>query len=290
MNKNIILLSIAFLSTNVLAYSAGGGDEGAYTGTVTIGVNSKSTGANAVTIGNDARGSDTSVSIGASSNSAAGASAVGPKSIATGINSTAIGLGAQSTATGENGIALGVGSVSSGSNALALGVNANASGKNSVAIGHNSTNDRDNSVSFGSKGDEKTLTNVSAGIEDTDAVNVSQLKTVSNSVDKLQDATSQSIKESKNYTDQSIRNLKSEQDKKMNRGLATSAALSGLFQPYGVGKFNVTASFGGYKSETAVAIGSGYRFNEKFAVKAGVGTNTSGNANTMYNVSGNFEW
>lgn len=52
-------------------------------------------------------------------------------------------------------------------------------------------------------------------------------------------------------------------DKKMHRAMAQQAALSGLFQPYGVGKVNVTAGFGGYGSQGAVAIGAGYRINEK---------------------------
>ena len=59
-------------------------------------------------------------------------------------------------------------------------------------------------------------------------------------------------------------------DKKMKRGFASQAALNGLFQPYNVGKFNVTAAIGGYDSEQAMAIGTGYRFNENIAVKAGI--------------------
>ncbi|HII3777768.1 YadA C-terminal domain-containing protein [Pasteurella multocida] len=38
-----------------------------------------------------------------------------------------------------------------------------------------------------------------------------------------------------------------------------------LFQPYNVNKFNLTATFGGYQSQTAIAIG--YRFNEKLPQK-----------------------
>ncbi|EMZ3832794.1 YadA-like family protein [Salmonella enterica] len=43
----------------------------------------------------------------------------------------------------------------------------------------------------------------------------------------------------------------------MNRGLASSAALSGLFQPYSVGKFNITAGVGGFRDESAIAVGTG---------------------------------
>lgn len=58
-------------------------------------------------------------------------------------------------------------------------------------------------------------------------------------------------------------------NEELKRGLATQAALSGLFQPYSVGKFNVTAAVGGYQSKSAVAVGAGYRFNAHFAAKCG---------------------
>ena len=76
-------------------------------------------------------------------------------------------------------------------------------------------------------------------------------------------------------------------DKDLKRGLATQAALTGLFQPYTVGKANVTAAVGGYKSQTAVAIGTGYRYNKHVATKAGIAFTQGGAA---YNVGVNFEW
>ena len=79
-------------------------------------------------------------------------------------------------------------------------------------------------------------------------------------------------------------------DNEMKKGFAANAAIAGLFQPYSVGKFNVTAALGGYDSEQAIAIGSGYRFNENFAMKAGVATNTSDFDAVTYNVGVNFEW
>lgn len=51
-----------------------------------------------------------------------------------------------------------------------------ASGDNSVAIGAGSVASADNTVSVGTVGGERTITNVAAGVNDTDAVNVSQLK------------------------------------------------------------------------------------------------------------------
>ena len=63
-----------------------------------------------------------------------------------------------------------------------------------------------------------------------------------------------------------------EQSKEYRRDLATQSALNGLFQPYGVGRLNLSVAVGGYKNTQAVAIGSGYRPTQNFAVKAGVST------------------
>ncbi|MFC1045908.1 YadA C-terminal domain-containing protein [Pasteurella multocida] len=75
----------------------------------------------------------------------------------------------------------------------------------------------------------------------------------------------------------------------LKRGLATQSALNGLFQPYSVGKFNLTAAFGGYQSQTAIAIGTGYRFNERIAAKAGIAKSVEGAA-LSYNVGVNYEF
>ena len=77
-------------------------------------------------------------------------------------------------------------------------------------------------------------------------------------------------------------------DKDLKRGLAAQAALTGLFQPYTVGKVNFTAAVGGYKSQTAVAIGTGYRYNQNIATKAGVAFTQGGGV--TYNAGVNFEW
>ncbi|WP_173645656.1 YadA C-terminal domain-containing protein, partial [Haemophilus haemolyticus] len=77
-------------------------------------------------------------------------------------------------------------------------------------------------------------------------------------------------------------------DKDLKRGLAAQAALTGLFQPYTVGKANFTAAVGGYKSQTAVAIGTGYRYNQNIATKAGVAFTQGGGV--TYNAGVNFEW
>lgn len=64
-------------------------------------------------------------------------------------------------------------------NAVVLGHNAKVTGEGGVALGAGSVADRANAVSVGSKGAERQIINVAAGEADTDAVNVSQLKKVS---------------------------------------------------------------------------------------------------------------
>lgn len=80
------------------------------------------------------------------------------------------------TASGSNAAAGGAGAVASGNGSTALGNGAIASAGNAVALGAGSVANQDNTVSVGSSGSERRVTNVAAGVADTDAVNVSQLK------------------------------------------------------------------------------------------------------------------
>ncbi|CAE6711563.1 YadA-like family protein [Paraburkholderia haematera] len=84
---------------------------------------------------------------------------------------------AHATATGAS--ALGYNAQASGVNSVALGYGAKAETDGSVALGQNSLADRAGTVSVGSAGNERQITNVKAGVEATDAVNVSQLNAVS---------------------------------------------------------------------------------------------------------------
>ena len=63
-------------------------------------------------------------------------------------------------------------------NAVAIGNGASVSAEGGVALGIGSVADRANAVSVGSTGANRQIINVAAGTEDTDAVNVSQLKDV----------------------------------------------------------------------------------------------------------------
>lgn len=79
-------------------------------------------------------------------------------------------------------------------------------------------------------------------------------------------------------------------DNELKRGLASQAVLSRLFQHYNFGYFNLSMVLGGYGSDMALALGSGYCIDESVAVKAGVATNTDDFKGVTYNAAVNFEW
>lgn len=163
-------------------------------------------------------------------------------------------------------------------------------------------------VSVGNENTKRQITNLAPGSENTDAVNVRQLKDLAEAHEKLieqsneqveqelaqmNDNINDRIQEVSSNTDNRFNTLDQRMnrlDKKMEKGLASQAALNGLFQPYSVGSHNLTMAVGGYKSQQAIAIGTGYRFNRKFAVKAGIAAPTSGFNAASYNVGMNIEW
>jgi len=69
-----------------------------------------------------------------------------------------------------------------GSNATAIGSGSFATADGSVALGQGSIADEENTLSVGSDGNERRITNVADGVNDSDAVNMSQLNTVQNQV------------------------------------------------------------------------------------------------------------
>ncbi|EHI8889517.1 autotransporter adhesin SadA [Salmonella enterica] len=63
-----------------------------------------------------------------------------------------------------------------GAGSVAIGSGSIAAAENSVALGTNSVADEANTVSVGSSTQQRRITNVAAGVNNTDAVNVAQLK------------------------------------------------------------------------------------------------------------------
>ena len=115
---------------------------------------------------------------------------LGQNNTVNGENSSA--LGQSNNITGNNSSALGQNNTVLGNNSSAIGNNNNVGGNNnfafgnditfkngatnSVGLGNGSTVTESNVVSVGSQGKERRITNVAEGINDTDGVNVKQLK------------------------------------------------------------------------------------------------------------------
>ncbi|AQT51966.1 MULTISPECIES: ESPR-type extended signal peptide-containing protein [Burkholderia cepacia complex] len=132
-----------------------------------------------VAIGNAANAQGLStVSIGSSSSANGdGAVAFGRASNANGTHATA--LGNQSSAQAQGAAAVGdAATVAAGAtNSVAIGTQANvgANVTNSVALGAGSTATRNNAVSVGSTTQTRQITNLAAGTQNTDAVNLGQM-------------------------------------------------------------------------------------------------------------------
>ena len=117
-----------------------------------------------------------------------------------------------------------------------------------MAIGSGSTNTAANTVSFGSPGNERRLTNVAAGINPTDAVNVGQLQsTVSGLQSQINDTRSEA-----------------------RGGVALALAASGLRYDERPGKLSLAGAFGNFKGESGVALGLGYAATNRLRFNASV--------------------
>lgn len=176
-------------SANVMTDAAGG---------VAVGGSATSDGVNAIALGTEAMsggfsGTENSVAIGTKSNARATDSIALGRNAGTGVNSVGgLALGTSSFASGEQAMAFGSGATAGGFNSMAIGQFAEVSARDSIAFGSYSKADgmtltgqaflvggiADAEVSLGggSKGAFRRITNLAAGADDTDAVNVAQLR------------------------------------------------------------------------------------------------------------------
>ena len=246
--------AIANLSS-VVAGSGGGGSN--YVKVNSTGPVASATGVNATAIGSGASSSgDNAVAMGTNAQATqSGSIAVGMNAASTGINAIAIGTGATATGSvavgtaasaGNGGAAFGDGAIATASHSTAIGPNASATAANSVAIGSGSTNTQDNTVSFGSAGNERRLTNVAAGINPTDAVNVGQLQSVASGfqsqIGGLQTEVTNNQQEAR-------------------RGIVAAVAVAPVLMPSAIGKTTVAVNTGFYRGEAGVGIGISHRLN-----------------------------
>ncbi|WP_409932445.1 YadA-like family protein [Paraburkholderia sp. BCC1886] len=179
----------------------------------------------------------------------------GTSAAATGSDSIAIGNGA--SASGNESIAIGKNTVTTGDSSVAMGAGASAPNTNAVALGANSTTDRDNSVSVGSAGAERQITNLAAGTQGTDAVNLNQLNSAMGNMSN------------------SINNV----DRNAAKGIASASALN-IVTPYLPGRTTVNAGIANYRGYQAVGVGVS-RWNEKGTINYNLGVSTSGGNSTI---------
>ncbi|EIS6110635.1 YadA-like family protein [Escherichia coli] len=196
-------LSMGYMAkaNGLYSLAMGAGSATSNDNAIAIGNKTQALGVNSTALGNASQASgESSIALGSTSEaSEQNAIALGQGSIASKVNSIA--LGSNSLSSGENAIALGEGSAAGGSNSLAFGSQSRANGNdsvaigvgaaaatdNSVAIGAGSTTDASNTVSVGNSTTKRKIANMAAGAissTSTDAINGSQLYTISDSVAK----------------------------------------------------------------------------------------------------------
>lgn len=218
--------------------------------------------------------------------------------------SNIVAIGHNSDAQKDNAIAIGDDAVAGGNGSLAIGANASTTVDDGIALGTYSkstvaagavgydtstkTTSTDTTpawkstaaaVSVGDvdNGLTRQITSVAAGTNDTDAVNVAQLKTVQQQLEtNTNDITNLSNQVSNHTT--IIRQL----DNRMNRAVAGAAALAAL-HPLDFdenAKWDIAAGYGHYKNGNAAALGAFYRPNEDMQLSIG---STVGNCESVLN-------
>ncbi|HYG06491.1 MAG TPA: hypothetical protein VD865_08760, partial [Stenotrophomonas sp.] len=140
-------------------------------------------GSSALGFGSQATGLG-AVSIGSAAGNGTSPLSVADSTTASGAGSIAIGANAQrgAKALNANSIALGGQATSQANDAIAIGTGSSANQAGSVALGSGSVANRGNAISVGSTSLQRQVVNLARGTADTDAVNVSQLKAVVNSL------------------------------------------------------------------------------------------------------------
>lgn len=281
----------------------GGGNKADYTlRTAMVGINNTVTGANR------AESADNLVmGVGNTASNVQHLTAIGSKNTVSDAKNTII-VGDNRTVTGANNAVI-IGSSDNGTtttvhDAVALGHNTDVSTEGGVALGSGSkatvaagavgydilTNapSTDTSATWKStasavsvgdvaNGVTRQITSVAAGTNDTDAVNVAQLK-------RLHDMISVNTYNTVNVQGD-VTNLKkdvSRLDKRVNKAVAGSAALAALhpldFDPDA--KWDFAAGYGHYHNGNAAALGAFYRPNEDVQLSVG---STVGNGETVVN-------
>ena len=252
-----------------------------------------------------------------------GATALGDGAVADGNHNTVVGSGAsakgesntvvgkgnnvkgnRSGAFGDPNLVQGDGSYAVGNdntinsnNSFVIGNNVNTSAKNSVVLGNDSASTRDNTVSVGASGKERQIIHVAAGIEDTDAVNVKQMK----------DGNAKVLTDAKAYTDTKVLDLENSfrdtsnridqtnHDVRKNReiaaqGIAGITAMANIPMPAEQGASTVGLGMGHFDSQSAIAVGASHYFENGVAVKGAFSSGFNNGNTTTVGAGVSYTW
>jgi autotransporter adhesin len=138
-----------------------------------------------------------------------------------------------------------VGSALAATNRLAVQYTADVNGNPTNQI----------TLSGANNGQPVKISNVAAGVNNNDAVNVSQLKAVSNRIDQFANGLS------------GLNGTIAQNQTEAQRGIASTAAMATL--PFGTtpGKWSPAVSVGGFKGQTAIAAGVQYNSDDEYRIK-----------------------
>ena len=206
-----------------------------------------------------------------------------PRPDADGQDAAAIGAGTE--VSGDQSIGAGVNNTVAGHNAGAVGSNNQVSGGNIYVLGNGSSSDRDGTVSAGSANAERQIIYVAAGVQDTDAVNLAQLRQAD--LNLLNDARAytnqhgtQILSQANSYTNSRVEDLNRDLDHLEDSAyaaVASSIAIASLPQPTDAGYSMFSFGVGAWENQQGFAAGfSGVTGSNKFVYKVAATANTEG--------------
>lgn len=188
--------------------------------------------------------------------------------------------------------AVGAGADISGGQSTGAGVNNTAAGHKTGAAGSNAavlvngfSSDRDGAVPAGSANAERHIIYVAAGVEDSDAVNLAQMRQAD--LNMLNDARAytnqhgtQILSQANSYTNSRVEDLNRDLDHLQDSAyaaVASSMAIASLPQPTDAGYSMFSFGVGAWENQQGFAAGfSGVTGSNKFVYKAAATANTEG--------------
>ena len=205
--------------------------------------------------------------------------AIGYRNVVTGNGSGAI--GDPNLITGNGSYAVGNNNTIASNNVFVLGNDVNVAGGNdgAVVLGNGSVASGANTVSVGSATTTRRITNVSAGVNANDAVNVSQLNTAVNGLQGQINGVQGQL----NGVQNQVYDLR----RSTGFGIAGSTAIAMIPGLQGDQRFALGIGIGGFDDYQAVGLGFTGRIDDNFTLKAGASLSEG---QSTYGVGLSFGW